>query len=84
MGVSMTYVTIDVDVSSMDTDVRLSEAIDAFVELQDGHGGHEPDALDLMVRTQLGPTGRRLKHLVFRSREMADAFRDFWRQHGGH
>jgi hypothetical protein len=79
----MTDVIIDVDVSSMDMDMRLSEAIDAFVEMQDSHDGREPDALELMVRTGLGPAGRRLKHLIFQSREMADAFCDFWRLHGG-
>jgi len=79
----MSYVVIDFDVSSVDTDVRLSEAIDAFVEMQDCHDGREPDELDLMVRTGLGPAGRRLKHLIFQSREMADAFCDFWRLRGG-
>ncbi|MFN7056805.1 hypothetical protein [Hyphomonas sp.] len=79
----MTDVIIDVDVSSMDMDVRLSEAIDAFVEMQDSYSGRQPDELDLMVRTGLGPAGRRLKHLIFQSREMADAFCDFWRVRSG-
>ncbi len=79
----MTDVILNFDIASMDEDLRLAEAIDAFVEMQDAKGRFDPSSLDLMVRTGLGPAGRRLKHLVFQSREMADAFCDFWRTQGG-
>lgn len=79
----MTDVIVDFDVGSTDEDMHLSAVIDAFVEMQAARGRADAGGFDLMVRTGLGPAGRRLKHLVFQSREMADAFYDFWRTQAG-
>ena len=74
----MTDVIVDFDVASSDEDLRLAALIDAFVEKQDAMGQWDTASLDLMVRTAFGPAGERLKQLVFQSREMAEAFCNFW------
>lgn len=74
----MTDVIVDFDIETTDADMRLSEIIDSFVEMQDAAGGWDASSLDLIVRTAFGPAGERLKQLVFQSHEMAEAFCAFW------
>jgi len=74
----MSDVIVDFDITSSDEDLRLSAAIDAFVEMQDAMGQGDLASPELMVRTAFGPAGERLKQLIFQSAEMAEAFCAFW------
>lgn len=74
----MTDFVLDVELMNEDEDVRLAQAIDTFIEIQDRRAGSEGFDLDLMVRTVFGPGGERLKQLVFQRRDIAQAFNSFW------
>ncbi len=74
----MTDIVLDFELDGDDEDVRLSEAIDSFLTLQDSRARDEAFDLDLMVRTVFGPGGERLKQLVFQQRDIANAFDSFW------
>lgn len=74
----MTDIVLDLEMDGEDDDVRLSEAIDSFLNLQASRGRDNGFDLDLMVRTVFGPGGERLKQLVFQQRDIANAFRSFW------
>lgn len=74
----MTDIVLDVELISEDEGVRLSEAIDSFLTLQESGIRGEAFDLDLMVRTVFGPGGECLKQLVFQSHDLADAFNVFW------
>jgi len=75
---AMTDIVLDVELVSEDEGVRLSEAIDSFLALQDAGVRGDTFDLDLMVRTVFGPGGERLKQLVFQNHDLADAFSAFW------
>lgn len=74
----MTDIVLDFELDGEDADVQLSEAIDTFLTLQESAVRDAPFDLDLMVRTVFGPSGERLKRLVFQQREIANAFDSFW------
>ncbi|MFN7169293.1 MAG: hypothetical protein ACK4NV_19775 [Pannonibacter sp.] len=74
----MTDIVLDFELDGDDDDIRLSEAIDSFLTLQDSRAQEEAFDLDLMVRTVFGPGGERLKRLVFQQRDIANAFDSFW------
>jgi hypothetical protein len=69
---------MDVTLTSEAEDIRLSEAIDSFLAMQQSGGWSDAFDLDLMVRTALGPGGERLKQIVFQHHDLADAFSAFW------
>ncbi|HRJ02725.1 MAG TPA: hypothetical protein PKV67_18440 [Hyphomonas sp.] len=75
----MTDFVLDVELMDEDEDVRLSEAIDTFVEIQSLRAVD----LDLMVRTVFGPGGERLKQLIFQQNDIAQAFHSFWNSFRG-
>ncbi len=74
----MTEVVLDVELADADEDVRLSEAIDSFIQIQGQRAGADNFDLDLMVRTVFGPGGERLKQLIFQQHDLAQAFGAFW------
>lgn len=74
----MTDFILDVELKSADEDVRLSEAIDSFVTLNEAGFRGEGFGLELMVRTVFGPGGERLKQIVFQQPELGQAFNVFW------
>lgn len=74
----MTDIVLDVKLTSDAEDVRLSEAIDSFLSIQELGARSGDFDLDLMVRTVFGPGGERLKQIIFQHHELATAFDSFW------
>lgn len=77
-GTAMTEVVLDVELMDEGEDVRLSEAIDSFIQMQGQRAGADGFDFDLMVRTVFGPGGERLKQLIFQKHDLAQAFDAFW------
>jgi hypothetical protein len=79
----MTDFVLDVELEDEAEDVRLSQAIDSFIEQQGRRAGPDAFDFDLMVRTVFGPGGVRLKQLIFQKNDLAQAFNAFWKSFGG-
>jgi len=74
----MTDIVLDLQLKGAEDDLRLSEAIDTFLTLQESGARGDGFDLDVMVRTVFDPGGELVKQIIFQSHELADAFVSFW------
>ena len=80
----MSDVIIDLEVSTVEEDERLTEILDTFLLSHIQEGKIVADAPEMMMRTVFCPDGAIQKKLIFQSRKWADAFVAFWEKANMH